>query len=118
MGEPIWACPRCGARNVGPEHHKCPGITWGSGRQGVMEPLPSGGSRQARARASVPTAGQRRESVLLDYSAAAEYLATTERHVRDLWNRRQVAAVKVGRLVRFRRVDLDAYIERNRTEAV
>jgi hypothetical protein len=32
--------------------------------------------------------------------------------------RRQLAAIKVGRPVRFRRVDLEAFIDANRTRAV
>jgi len=41
--------------------------------------------------------------MLLDYAAAAEYLSTTERHVRDLQQRRELTSVRVGRLVRFRK---------------
>lgn len=37
---------------------------------------------------------------LLDYEAAALYLCTTTRHVRELWARRQLAAIKVGRVKR------------------
>lgn len=44
---------------------------------------------------------------LLDYVAAAHYLCTTPRHVRELWAKRYLAAIKVGRHVRFARVDLD-----------
>jgi excisionase family DNA binding protein len=51
---------------------------------------------------------------LLDYEAAAAYLSTTPRHVRGLWARRQLAAVKVGRCVRFTKGDLDAFIAANR----
>lgn len=58
------------------------------------------------------------ESGLLDYDAAAQYLSTTPRHIRQLWNERKLAAVKVGRLVRFRRADLDSFIVQNLVEAV
>ena len=51
---------------------------------------------------------------LLDYEAAAHYLCTTPRHVRELWAKRHVAAVKVGRHVRFIQADLDAFIATNR----
>jgi excisionase family DNA binding protein len=51
---------------------------------------------------------------LLDYVAAARYLCTTPRHVRELWARRQLAAIKVGRCVRFTKADLDAFIAANR----
>jgi excisionase family DNA binding protein len=54
---------------------------------------------------------------LIDYPGAAAYLATTERHVRDLQARRQLASVRIGRLVRFRRADLDRYIAKNTVEA-
>lgn len=55
---------------------------------------------------------------LLDYETAAIYLCTTPRHVRELWARRQLAAIKVGRSVRFRRVDLEAFIAANRVRAL
>ncbi len=51
---------------------------------------------------------------LLDYEGAARYLCTTPRHVRELWEKRRVAAVKVGRRVRFTQADLDAFIATNR----
>ena len=54
---------------------------------------------------------------LLDYEEAAAYLSTTPRHVRELWARRQLAAVKVGRCVRFTKGDLDAFIAANRVGA-
>jgi excisionase family DNA binding protein len=54
------------------------------------------------------------DSPLMDRAGAATYLATTERHIQDLWNRRQIPAIKVGRLVRFHRQDLDNYIAANR----
>lgn len=56
-------------------------------------------------------------SELLTYSEAAVYLNTTERHVRALWNRRQLKATKVGRLVRFHRDDLDQFIAKSREVA-
>ena len=51
---------------------------------------------------------------LLDYEAAAHYLCTSPRHVRELWAKRHLAAVKVGRSVRFTQADLDAFIANNR----
>ena len=50
---------------------------------------------------------------LLDYEAAALYLATTPRHLRRLWTDRRINGVKVGRYVNFRRVDLDEFIMHN-----
>jgi excisionase family DNA binding protein len=55
---------------------------------------------------------------LLDYEGAAAYLAVSERHIRELWAKRRLAAVKVGRSVRFSRADLDAFIASNRIRAV
>lgn len=54
---------------------------------------------------------------LLDYEAASRYLCTTTRHVRELWAKRQLAAIKVGRSVRFTKADLDAFIAANRVRA-
>jgi excisionase family DNA binding protein len=54
----------------------------------------------------------------MDYEAAAAYLSTTPRHVRQLWQRREIAAVKVGRLVRFTTEDLDAYVRAQRQPAI
>ena len=58
------------------------------------------------------------DSALLDLTQAANYLGTSERHVRRLWQERRIAVVKVGRRVRFTRSDLDAFIERNRHHAL
>jgi excisionase family DNA binding protein len=55
---------------------------------------------------------------LLDLAGAAEYLNDTPRHVRSLWERRQIAAVRVGRKLRFDPRDLDRYIDSQRVEAV
>lgn len=74
-----------------------------------MRPAVESGSHQFL---SEPCSG------LLDYDAAARYLCTTPRHVRELWTRRRLAAVKVGRHVRFTRDDLDAFIVASRVKAV
>ena len=55
---------------------------------------------------------------LLDYDTAADYLCTTRRHVRELWARRFLPAVKVGRYVRFTRTDLDPFIEARLVDAL
>jgi excisionase family DNA binding protein len=55
---------------------------------------------------------------LLNTEEAAAYLGTSPRHVRKLWSERKLAAVLVGRLVRFDRGDLDAYVTSRRIEAV
>jgi len=55
---------------------------------------------------------------LLDLNGAARYLNDSPRHVRSLWARREIAAIRVGRKVRFDPRDLDRYIETQRVEAV
>jgi excisionase family DNA binding protein len=55
---------------------------------------------------------------LMDYAEAARYLCTTPRHIRELWAKRYLAAIKVGRHVRFSRADLDAFIVSRRVEAL
>lgn len=53
------------------------------------------------------------EPSLVDVEGAATYLGTTVRHVRNMVYRRVIPYVKVGALVRFRLVDLDAWIADN-----
>lgn len=55
---------------------------------------------------------------LVDMAGAAAYMGTTIRHIRGLWFRREIPAIKVGHLVRFKLEDLDAYIKEHRVEAV
>lgn len=50
---------------------------------------------------------------LLDEGDAASYLHTSQRHIRRLVERRELRHVKVGRFVRFRLADLDAFIASN-----
>lgn len=49
----------------------------------------------------VPSVVARLPPALVDWSGAANYLATTDRHVRELVARGEIAVVKVGRLVRL-----------------
>ena len=58
------------------------------------------------------------DPALLDKTAAAAYLGTTERHVQRLWAERRIPAVKIGRKVRFRVSDLDSWIAAHTVEAV
>lgn len=56
---------------------------------------------------------------LLDYDQAAAYLGTTPRHVRHLWQTRQIPAIKLGKkLVRFSPEDLADWVAAHRVEAV
>ena len=58
-----------------------------------------------------------RHDELYDKKGAAHYLQTTERHVRRLAQEKRLAHVKVGHFVRFRRSDLDHYLENRRVPA-
>ena len=53
----------------------------------------------------------------LSVAQTAEYLGTSERFVRRLVAERRVAFHHVGRHVRFRLSDLDAWLELHRVEA-
>jgi excisionase family DNA binding protein len=54
---------------------------------------------------------------LLDYEVTAELLRCTPRQVRKLVETRQIASVKVGRLVRIEPSAIEDYIERRRRDA-
>jgi excisionase family DNA binding protein len=54
---------------------------------------------------------------LLDIAAAAERLSTSVRHVRRLVQERRIPVVRVGRLVRFDPVDIDAWLDAHRSSA-
>lgn len=58
------------------------------------------------------------QTPLFDFDSGAAYLHTTPRHLRRLWETRQLGGVRVGRLIRFTESDLEAFIARGRVEAV
>ena len=49
---------------------------------------------------------------------AADYLGCTEGTLRVWVSKKRVPYVKVGRLVRFRKADLDAWLDRNAVNPV
>lgn len=55
---------------------------------------------------------------LLDMEGASRYLAVKKSTLYQLVMRRQIAVCKVGRLNRFRKADLDKFIESNVKDAV
>ena len=57
-------------------------------------------------------------SVLLDVAGAAAYLGVSEPFVRRLVLERRVRYYKLGKFVRFRAVDLDAFVEAGRKDPV
>lgn len=54
---------------------------------------------------------------LTDVAGIAEYLGTTERHVRELVYRRAIPFVKVGRSLRFDLRHIDRWIAANTSDA-
>lgn len=55
---------------------------------------------------------------LLDLQGIADAWNCSLRHVQNLWATRQIPGIKIGKLVRFRRSDITAYLDANRVEAV
>jgi excisionase family DNA binding protein len=51
-------------------------------------------------------------------SEAAEYLSTSERFIRRLIAERRIAFYKVGRHVRIKLTDLDAFVRAGRVEPI
>ena len=64
---------------------------------------------------SVAPVGDRRQ--LLDIAAVAEQLGTSVRHIRRLVQERRIPVVRVGRLIRFDPVDIDAWLDKHRSSA-
>jgi excisionase family DNA binding protein len=54
---------------------------------------------------------------LLDDDGASAYLKVTTRHLRSLRYNRAIPYIKVGRLVRYSRVELDAWAAKNTVKA-
>lgn len=57
------------------------------------------------------------EDRMLSPRQAADYLGMSERFVRECIARKRIPYSKIGRLVKFDRADLDAFIAANRVEA-
>jgi excisionase family DNA binding protein len=53
---------------------------------------------------------------LYDIPGAADYLHTTERHIRRLWLEGRLGGHKLNKKIRFRRADLDSFLDANRVE--
>jgi excisionase family DNA binding protein len=56
----------------------------------------------------------KKQPALYDEDVAAEYISTTKRHLERIRARREIPFVRVGRKIRYKKCDLDDYIERNR----
>jgi excisionase family DNA binding protein len=54
---------------------------------------------------------------LLDMSAVADLLSTSERHVRRLVAERRIPFVRVGRFIRFEASAISAWVEAHSTDA-
>ena len=53
----------------------------------------------------------------VDVKAVAEFLGSSERHVRELVYRRAIPFYKVGRLLRFRLSEVEAWVSESRFDA-
>jgi excisionase family DNA binding protein len=51
---------------------------------------------------------------LMDMAGCAEYLGIKKRTLQDNWRGWGLTAVKVGRAIRFRQSDIDAWLESNK----
>ncbi|MEW6154214.1 MAG: helix-turn-helix domain-containing protein [Actinomycetota bacterium] len=58
------------------------------------------------------------DSTLLDVAGAAAYLQVSEAFIRRLVLERRLRYYKLGKFVRFRPVDLDAFVESGRQDPV
>ena len=84
----------------------------------------SGGVGEGRGRAGLAKMGRQRGrdtevgggEPLLDYEAAAAYLGANPSFLRRLVLERRVRYYKIGKFVRFRAVDLDAFVNEGRVE--
>ena len=87
----------------------------GEGRSNVVRP-----GVQRRQPGVAAAAGREPSNVgsqpLLDYAAAAAYLGATQSFLRRLVLEKRVRYYKVGKFVRFRVEDLDAFVEEGRVE--
>ncbi|MBV8982561.1 MAG: helix-turn-helix domain-containing protein [Acidimicrobiia bacterium] len=54
----------------------------------------------------------------INVARAAQYLGTSERHVRRLWAERRLTGIKLGGKLLFDPSELDAFLERNTVAAV
>jgi excisionase family DNA binding protein len=55
---------------------------------------------------------------LLTLQETADWLGTSERHVRRLVAERRITYLKIGGKLRFRRADVERFIDAGRVEAV
>jgi len=55
-------------------------------------------------------------SELLDKAAAADYINSTYRHIERLWSERRITGYRIGGKIRFKKSDLDEFIESGRLE--
>jgi len=64
-----------------------------------------------------PTAIPLNPVPLLDLPQAADFLATSDRHIRHLISKREITVTRIGNKVRFRISDLNTYLVTRTTPA-
>lgn len=79
---------------------------------------PTGSDRPLTSPARLKHSSEPRRDPLLDLPAAAEYLGVGPRMARRLVSERRVPFIRVGRHIRLRQSDLDAYLAEHYVEAV
>jgi excisionase family DNA binding protein len=75
------------------------------------------GLTHPKRRASMPEPSHTSHQALLAINNAATYMDDTVRHLRRLVDERRIPFTRVGGKIRFRKSDLDAYIEERTVKA-
>jgi excisionase family DNA binding protein len=73
--------------------------------------------RKRKSRPSDPSRSLEGNETLLTIFEAADYLGVTERWMRAAIAERRIPFVKVGKLIRYRKADLESYIAAQTVEA-
>jgi excisionase family DNA binding protein len=64
-----------------------------------------------------PTAAPLNPDPLVDIPTAAEFLFTSDRHIRHLISKREITVTRIGNKIRFRISDLNTYVISRQTPA-
>jgi excisionase family DNA binding protein len=102
--------------------HSTPGVGSGGLLSVYESTKEEGGENQHMRKSSVDKPAHRHEQgslvPLLDVTEAAALLGIKPWTLRQWTCQRRITFIKVGRLVKFRQVDIEGFIEQNRCEAV
>ena len=87
-----------------------------AGKPGLSRTRDQKGGPEAVSDSGLVPSPRAEEDSLLTIAQAAQYLNVTERFIRRLVAERRVVYHKLGKFVRFRREDLDAFLTSGRVE--